>query len=129
MNINRLCTLGYENDCKSVFLSWNTTPASDEFRFVMDQLIDGMADRNTGKILTDTTNMGAISAEDEQWSVTDWLERALRVGYRSLAILLPNEIFTQLKVNEVVAQTEGADPVTVQYFSDLSDARKWLKAQ
>jgi len=129
MNINKLCSLTYESDCKSVFLSWKTTPLSDEFRHVMDKLIEGMAENKTGKILTDTTNMGAIDPDDQQWSVTDWLERALKVGYNRLALILPDEIFTQMSVNDIISQVEGTNPVSIQYFNNIPDARAWLKSQ
>jgi hypothetical protein len=70
--------------------------------------------------------MGAISPEDQQWSITEWLDNALKVGYNCLAIIVPDEIFTQISVNDIISQVEGKNPVTIQYFNSISEARKWL---
>lgn len=95
----------------------------------MDKLIDGMIEYSTGKILTDTTHMGAINPDDQQWSITDWLDRALKAGYKRLAIILPDEIFTQLSVNDIISQVEGTNPVVIQYFKSIPEAKTWLKSQ
>lgn len=107
---------------------WQRFPMSEEFRMGMDQLIRLMREKNIGKVLADARKMGAIAPEDQDWSIQDWLPRAFEAGYRRIAIVVSEDIFNQMSVEDIMSRVEGMDFVT-KYFPGLEEGRAWLATQ
>ena len=120
--------LQYNEQEKYTAASWQHFPLSDEFRAGMDQLIRLMEEKKIGKVLTDTRKMGAISPDDHDWSINDWLTRAFAAGYRRIAIVISEDIFNQMSVEDIMSRVEGVDFVT-KYFPSPEEGRKWLATQ
>jgi len=49
----------------------------------------------TGMVIGDTTYLGAIHPNDQQWSATEWVQSALQVGHSKLALIIPADVFTR----------------------------------
>ncbi len=120
--------LQYNDQEKYTAASWQHFPLSDEFRTGMDQIIRVMEEKKIGKVLTDTRKMGAISPDDQDWSINDWLPRAFAAGYRRIAIVISEDIFNQMSVEDIMSRVEGVDFVT-KYFPSLEAGRQWLATQ
>jgi hypothetical protein len=120
--------LQYNDQEKYTAASWQHFPLSDEFRAGMDQIIRVMEEKKIGKVLTDTRKMGAISPDDQDWSINDWLPRAFAAGYRRIAIVISEDIFNQMSVEDIMSRVEGVDFVT-KYFPSLEAGRQWLATQ
>lgn len=116
----------YDEELDAIVEKWVTSPTSEEFRTAMDKIIDLMAEYKTGALLGDTKELGALSEEDQQWSFTDWLERALKVGYHSFAVIISPDIFAQMSVEDTLTEVQAKTTVTIQYFDDEEKAREWI---
>ncbi len=120
--------LQYNEQEKYIVANWLQFPLSEEFRTGMDQIIRLMEENKIGKVLTDTRKMGAISPDDQDWSITDWLPRAFKAGYRRIALVISEDIFNQMSVEDIMSRVEGMDFVT-KYFPNSEEGRKWLATQ
>jgi len=120
--------LQYNEQEKYIVANWQHFPLSEEFRVGMDHLIRLMEEKKIGKVLTDTRKMGAISPDDQDWSINEWLPRAFKAGYRRIAIVISEDIFNQMSVEDIMSRVKGVDFVT-QYFPSLEEGRKWLATQ
>jgi hypothetical protein len=118
--------ISYDKDVNAVVLKWLTTPTTSEFREGLDALIPAMEYFRTGKLITDTTYLGTLYPHDQEWAATDWLNRALKVGYSHIAIILPDDIFTRMSVEDTMSQV--AEGITgAAYFNRLEPAGEWMK--
>jgi len=118
----------YDAELDAIVETWVTSPTSEEFRTGMNKIIDLMAEHKTGALLGDTKELGALSEEDQQWSFTDWLARALEVGYHSFAVIISSDIFAQMSVEDTLTEVQAKTTVTIQYFGDEDKAREWIKS-
>jgi len=118
----------YDADLDAIVEAWITSPTSEEFRIGMNKIIDLMAEHKTGALLGDTKELGALSEEDQQWSFTEWLEKALQVGYHSFAVIISPDIFAQMSVEDTLTEVQAKTTVTIQYFDDEEKAREWIKS-
>jgi hypothetical protein len=109
-----------------LLMHWTTPPSSHEFRTGMNQLIEAIKNTKCGKVLTDTRNLGAISPEDQAWSAGDWAQEAIKTGYRKLAILMPEDIFGMMSVEDVMNSVQEENIVKFSYFKDELEASAWL---
>ena len=121
---NSYVAIQYNESTNSVEIHWKTPPTSEEFREGMNHAIEAMKKHQTGALLSDTTNLGALSEEDQQWSYTDWLQRALAVGYHSFAVVVSPDIFAQMSVEDTLSQVQN---LTIQYFDTVAEGQSWLE--
>jgi len=87
-----------------------------------------MGEKRIGKVLTDTRTMGAISPEDQDWTIQEWLLRAFKVNYRRIAVVISKDIFNQMSVEDIMNRVEGVDFVT-KYFPSVEEGKAWLATQ
>jgi hypothetical protein len=111
-----------------VYLKWGSMVDEQEFREAMDKVIDLMKENGTGKILSNSTQLGALSEEDQVWSVEDWLPRALAIGYSAIAIIVSEDIFGQMAVEDVLNSVSEKSPIKIQYFDNEEKATEWMES-
>ncbi|MCU0354343.1 MAG: hypothetical protein MUD08_11500 [Cytophagales bacterium] len=117
----------YLADANAVFSNWLTSPSSQEFREGMLGIIEAMRQHKTGKIVSDTRNIGAIDLADQEWSLTDWTVKALEAGYKGIAIVISSDIFAQMSVTDIMDKADGG--LFYKYFDSVEEARQWVAAQ
>ncbi len=109
-----------------IYIKWGLKIDENEFRQGMNDLIELMRENETGKILSNNVNMKALSDADQKWSVEDWLPRALAVGYSTIAIIVPPNLFGKMAVEDVLNNASEVSPIRIQYFEDEERAKLWL---
>ena len=109
-----------------IYMKWGASFDENEFRQGMNDLIKMMKEHQTGKILSNNLNMGAIDEADQQWSVEDWLPRALAVGYSAIAIIVSEDLFGKMAVEDILDDASSKSPIKINYFDGEEKAIKWL---
>jgi hypothetical protein len=122
------CVVELLPQLRTVFIDWKDFPGSANFRTGMDQIIEAMAQSGFTKVLSDTTRLGAIAPEDQEWSVVDWNPRALAKGFSAIALILPQDAFAQFSIDEVMQNASEAQAGrTLQgFFDSMAAAEAWL---
>lgn len=83
-------------------------------------------------IIWDLREAEVITKEDQNWTVNTWQPMAVDAGYRRGAIVVPDSIFGQLSVKQVISRVQTFNRDTdlgIQYFSDVPSAFEWMKAE
>ncbi|MCS7019895.1 MAG: hypothetical protein RMJ87_12170 [Cytophagales bacterium] len=115
----------YDEQCGCVLLTLKGYAQGSEYRDLMNQAILLLKKHNCSKLLGNTSQSEVIPLEDQDWTNSEWAERAIQAGLRYNAIVLAEDIFGRLSIESI---TESAKTVVVQYFNSLSEAKKWLNA-
>jgi hypothetical protein len=87
---------------------------------------------NAHGIIWDLRNAEVIAKEDQDWTVNEWQPKAIALGYRRGAIVVPENVFGQLSVKKVISQVQSAnadEDLAIQYFSNAPSAYEWMKAE
>ncbi|HEY8936291.1 MAG TPA: hypothetical protein VIM65_13755 [Cyclobacteriaceae bacterium] len=116
--------IGYDKTNHLIVLKWKIAPTSAEFREGLHSLLAAIEQFKTGKVIVDTTHLGTIHPDDQQWSVTEWTQKAMQAGYSKLAIIIPDDIFTQMSVEDAMNSTNNILPFA--YFSNMTPAMEWI---
>lgn len=116
----------YHDDINTVHLEWKTTPDSNEFKAGLNKGLELVKEKKAPNWIGDVRQMGAITEEDQQWSNEDWFPRALHAGLKNMAVLVSDDIFNQMAVDEIMKKVPETE-LTQQYFDDIKKAKNWLK--
>lgn len=120
-------TIEYRHSPTShVYIRWESIIYEKLFRDGMDKIIELMKEHQTGNVLSNVSELGALTEADQRWSIDDWLPRALAVGYSAIAIIVSEELFGRMAVEDIMNDASEKSPIKVQYFDNEEQALEWL---
>jgi len=111
-----------------VYIKWESMIYEKIFRDGMDKIIKMMKEHKTGKVLSNVSELGILAEKDQKWSVEDWLPRALAVGYSAIAVVISEELFGKMAVEDILNETSKQSPIKIQYFEEEEKATEWLSS-
>ena len=124
--INEFITVHFDGPSSAAVARWLVPPTSSEFREGLELMLTFMKKFHTGKLVVDTTHLGAIHEDDQTWAASDWYDKAIAIGYCKIAMILPTDIFTQMSVENTMASVKE-NVVSTAYFDTLEAALQWIK--
>jgi hypothetical protein len=124
---NECSTMVYYPELKIVHNTFRGQPAGKHFRDALDAGVETMKKYGSTKWLSDDReNKSVFSAEDQDWADNDWFPRMLEIGWKTWAMVVPNELRARLNVKEIIEKI-FARGIRVMVFTNLDDALEWLK--
>lgn len=109
-----------------IYIKWEFMVDDNFFRQGMEKLIVMMKEHKTGKILSNVTQLGPLSNEDQEWTVFDWLPRAEAIGYNSIANVIAEDIFGKMAIENIMDNAADKSAAKTNYFDDEEKAIEWL---
>ncbi len=119
----------YDAEVNAVVFVWATTPTSQEFREALNYGLSLVSEKQAKRWIGDTRNIGAIDPEDQQWSNEDWFPRALGAGIVDMGVIVSNDIFSKMSVEEIMGNVGGSEGFESRFFSSVEDAKAWFKSK
>jgi len=118
-----------DDSIPAVVVTLNGIPKSSEpYQMVQMKRMELMHQeiKNYPKLhmLTDSRTAGPVLDEDVRYFKTEILPQMERAGVRYLAIVMPNNKFTQLTIKDMTSEVKI---MQIRYFSSMREARFWLK--
>jgi hypothetical protein len=123
---NDILKINYNKEIDAVVLEWITAPISSEFREGLTQGLELLKSTNAKNWIGDVRNLGAIDPDDQKWSNEEWFPLALSNGLKKMGVIISDDIFNQMSVDEIMSKVEGAGFAS-QYFDDIDKATQWMK--
>ena len=100
-----------------------------QFRALLTHAAQALSRRHWQRMLVDQREMVPLSPSEQEWMATEWLPRAVREsGYRLGAVLVANNVFARLAMNQFVMASRGLSH-TYRTFETEEAAVAWLLAQ
>jgi hypothetical protein len=100
----------------------------DDFREYMDEIITVVEKKGADKVIGDTSKFeGALTQDDQAWSVQDWAPRAEAAGVDYMALVMPSDVVAKMSVDSIVEMAD--DSIERELFSELDEAKAWLAEQ
>jgi hypothetical protein len=123
------CKIYHNEELNIVQTEWKETNCEgEEFRKILDKIIDALREIKTSVILADTRRMAMIWKEDREWIVKDWYPRAIKAGFRCQALIVTEDSYNELALKEIIEQYDD-QVVETAYFTSFSDAFVWVKTK
>jgi hypothetical protein len=76
----------------------------------------------------DTTDIGVIGMEDQEWIDKEWFPAFLSTGVKFMAVVQPKSAVAKMSVNSIVSKVPGTQ-LTVFNCASLEEAQAWMKKQ
>ncbi|WP_046243888.1 hypothetical protein [Hymenobacter terrenus] len=97
-----------------------------QFRALLTHAGHALRRQRWDKMLVDQREMAPLSPSEQEWMATEWLPRAVgESGYRYGAVLVANNVFARLAMNQFVMASRGLDHL-YRTFDAEEAALAWL---
>jgi|SRR5690606_33511499 len=120
-------TLTYEKDNNWIYLDWNGFLTVDLVKEGSEELLKLIKEFKVSKVLVDNRKVSGPWQAANEWYANDWNPRAIKEGLRFMAVVMSDNLFTQLSLQNFEKITTGV--YTVHSFNADAPARNWLKEQ
>lgn len=120
-------TLTFEKEGGIVYVDWNGYLNVDLVKSGSEELLQMIKETKASKVLVDNRKVSGPWQSANEWYQTDWNPRAAKEGLTDMAVIMSDNIFTQLSLQGFTKVTQGVYAVCV--FNSEPQARKWLKEQ
>lgn len=122
-------TINFDETSKIINPEWNEKTAEmtdSEYKAEMEKYTELVEEYKPQKALIDCLQLYyVIPPKVQEWTNTTLFPRILGAGVNKVAILFPEDIITQLSLEQVMEEVLGQKFVT-NYFSDKDKAKEWL---
>ncbi len=122
---NSVASIVVNQTAGAVEIHWAQPPTSAEFREVLSKGLEIIQGNKLQRWIGDVRQLGAILDEDQKWSNEVWFPKAIEAGIKRMAVVIADDIFNQLSVEEIMSKVEAVD-LTSHYFSAIEEAREWV---
>ena len=116
----------FDEEINAVIMEWDGYATSTQFKEGTELMLNTLIQNNSFKVLADIKDMVLIGMEDQQWLNTHFLPRAIKFGFKAIAIIRPDNYFNNVAV-ESVSYKVDKDKLAINFFDNITDAREWLK--
>jgi hypothetical protein len=120
--------LSYDARYKIVHHELRSFVHGHALREVLEAGLDLFRARGARKWLSDDRRNGPITTADGEWALHDWAPRVIAAGWKYWAVVLPEKVLGQMNMRRWI-ETYSKLGVVAQAFTDLEEARAWLRAQ
>ena len=113
-----------------IMIKWRGDMESASYRKALNDTLVWMKERQVSKIINDDRKIKkGLSPQDQKWAMEDWLERAVEVGYQSMAIIQERDFFKRFPAAQLAASTRlyFQNLIKIEYFSNVKAAEEWIK--
>jgi hypothetical protein len=121
-------TIYFDKEINSVIMEWDGYATSTQFKEGTEFMLNTMIQNNSFKVLADIKDMVLIGMEDQQWLHTHFLPRAIKFGFKAIAIIKPDHYFNKVAV-ESISYKVDRDKLAINFFDNISDAKAWLETK
>ena len=115
----------FDKDINAVVMEWDGYATSKQFKQGTELMLNILIKNNCSKVLADIKDMKIIAMEDQQWLTEEFLPRATKFGFKSIAILKPDYYFNKVAV-ETISYKVDKGKLTINFFDNTDEAKEWL---
>lgn len=120
------CVVYYDANLNATVDQWHGDfQTRENFRAALEEVLTNIKFNESKKWLADLSLMANGFEESREWIARNVVPRALALGLRFEALVLPYNIFAMLSVQETLVMIESLE---IRIFGDVEAAKEWLLA-
>lgn len=111
-----------------IVMEWLGSVDSIEYRRVHMNFLKEMETSNYLLWLLNYQQGKGIVLEDHEWTIKEWLPKALALmkDVEKIAIVVPENIFNKVSMRILTTQLQEQNEVDMAFFRTDAEARNWL---
>jgi hypothetical protein len=115
----------FDSELDAVIMEWKGYATSSQFREGTELMLNTLIQNNCSKVLADIREMVLIGMDDQTWMETNFLPRAIKFGFREIAIIKPRSYFNKVAV-ETISYKVDKENLVINFFDSLDEGKLWL---
>jgi hypothetical protein len=115
----------FEQSLNAVVMEWHGYANSSQFREGTELMLNTLIQYKCTKVLADIREMAIIGMEDQKWLEGNFLPRAIKFGFKAIAIIKPKSYFNKVAV-ETVSYKIDKEKLLISFFDKPEEAKEWL---
>src|SRR5438128_3665642 len=108
----------YDESGSYVVMQWQGYANSNEFREGTELMLNTLISNQCSKVLADVSKMVLISQEDQRWLEINFLPRAVRFGFKKIALIQPASYFNKVAI-ETINNKIDKEKLSLQIFDNV----------
>jgi len=120
-----VASVRWDEDGQLVLVEWQGWANSSEFSDLLEAEITALRKHHGTRMLADCRRQKGLSAADQDRANEVWLPRALAVGLKRFAVVVPSSGLAEGNLKERLGKVR-AGVLEVAYFATPEEARDWL---
>ena len=107
-------TIYFDPEIDSVVMEWDGYATSHQFKEGTELMLNTLIQNRASKVLGDIKDMILIGMEDQDWLNSDFLPRAIKFGFKAIALVNPDYYFNKVAVESISYKVEK-DKLTIHF--------------
>jgi len=116
----------FDEAINAVVMEWHGYATSNQFKEGTELMLNTLISHRCTKVLANIKDMVLIGMEDQQWLDTQFIPRAIKFGFKAIALIKPDNYFNRVAV-ESVSQKIDNEQLALRFFDSIEPAREWLR--
>jgi hypothetical protein len=122
-----VASVRWDEEDQLVLVEWDGWANSAEFAALLDAELRALEQHRGSRILADCRRQKVLNPKDQEQANREWLPRALRIGLKRFAIVVPASVVADMNLRDSLEKAAGAG-LEVEYFATVEEARDWVVA-
>lgn len=122
----------WNEEFQCVESEWLSFVFGDPYRETLEASLELHRRKNSSRSLSDMRKASVMVDEDAKWLLENWMPRARAAGIVKFAVIRPASVVSQMQIEQMTRKGGGQIAanlgVVTEYFSDLDEARRWLRS-
>ena len=120
-----VATVRWDGPNSTVFVVLDGWANTAEFSALLDAEVKALQDHAGSCLLADCRRQRILNPADQERADREWVPRAIQVGLRRFAIVLPDSDLAAAHLRERLGKVP-TDAMQISYFASVEEAREWL---
>ncbi len=117
----------FNEEIDAVVMEWDGYATSKQFREGTELMLNMLIKHQASKVLADTKDMLIIGMEDQQWMDMEFLPRAIKFGFKAIALIKPDSYFNKVAI-ESISYKVDKEKLMINFFDSIEEAKLWLSS-
>ena len=120
-----VASVKWDEEGQLVLVEWQGWADPSEFAALLDAEIVALRKHKSSRMLADCRRQKGLTGADQVLANEVWLPRALAVGLKRFAVVVPSSGLAEANLKERLGKVR-AESLEVAYFPTPEEARDWL---
>jgi len=122
---DRWLSITWDGEHRCLYALWKVFATSRELRDGGEKILQAIRAKRAPALISDNRRLAGLTPGDQEWLSGTWTRKAVRMGLRRIAVVLPPQGFGRYDSEDTLGRIGKKDFVT-HAFDSVSEAFDWI---
>ena len=122
---DRWLSITWDSEHRCLYALWKVFATSRELRDGGEKILEAIRAKRAAALISDNRRLAGLTPGDQDWFSGTWTRKAVRMGLRRIAVVLPPQGFGRYDSEDTLRRIGKKDFVT-HAFDSVSEAFDWI---